>query len=130
MSPLVLRVATRYLVPLILLFSLFLLWRGHHEPGGGFVGGLVAASAFVLLALSEGPQAARRALRFEPRVWMGAGLATALAAGLAGSAAGAPLLTGLWLGKLGTPLVFDVGVYLVVAGVVLLVLLELEEARS
>jgi len=129
MSPLVLRVATRHLVPLLLLFSLFLLWRGHHEPGGGFAGGLVAASAFLLLSLAEGPEAARRALRFEPRSLVGAGLALALAAGLAGSAAGVPFLTGLWLGNLGTPLLFDAGVYLVVTGAVLLVLLELEAAR-
>jgi multicomponent Na+:H+ antiporter subunit B len=128
-SSVILRTATRYLVPLLLLFSWFLLWRGHHEPGGGFVGGLVVASAFALLAVAEGPDAARRALRLEPRSWIALGLGLALAAGLAGAAAGAPFLTGLWAGKLGTPLLFDVGVYLVVAGVVLTVLLELEDLR-
>jgi multisubunit Na+/H+ antiporter MnhB subunit len=130
-SSLILRTATRYLVPLLLLFAVFLLWRGHHEPGGGFVGGLVAATAFVLIALAEGPDAARDALRVRPSRLVPIGLATSLGAGLLALVAGRPFLTGLWAGPggvaLGTPLLFDLGVFLTVMGVVLSILLALME---
>jgi multisubunit Na+/H+ antiporter MnhB subunit len=136
-SSLILRTATRYLVPLLLLFSLFLLWRGHHEPGGGFVGGLVAATAFVMIALAEGPGAARQVLRTRPILLIPIGLATSASAGLPALLLGQPFLTGLWSKsggagalELGTPLLFDLGVYLTVLGVVLSILLALmEETR-
>jgi multisubunit Na+/H+ antiporter MnhB subunit len=129
---LILRTATRVLAPLLLLLSLFLLWRGHHEPGGGFVGGLVAASAFVLFAFADGVPAALRALRVSPVRLVPLGLATSLLAGLAGMLAGEPFLTGLWSKggagpELGTPLLFDLGVYLTVLGVVLTILFSLAE---
>jgi len=137
MTGLILRTATRYLVPLLLLFSLFLLWRGHHEPGGGFVGGLVAATAFVLVALAEGPEIARAILRLRPTLLVPLGLATSAGAGVLALLLGRPFLTGLWsksgdpdLPSLGTPLLFDLGVYLTVMGVVLAILLALmEETR-
>ena len=74
---LILRVAARVLVPLLLLFSLFMLLRGHNLPGGGFVGGLVAASAFVLYVLTAGVQASRKVLRVEPHTLLGLGLVCA-----------------------------------------------------
>jgi multisubunit Na+/H+ antiporter MnhB subunit len=130
-SSLILRTATRYLTPLLLLFSLFLLWRGHHEPGGGFVGGLVAATAFVLVALAEGPAEARRSLRVAPQRLVPLGLALSAAAGCLALATGRPFLTGLWLKAgglgVGTPLLFDLGVYVTVLGVVLAILLALME---
>jgi multicomponent Na+:H+ antiporter subunit B len=136
-SSLILRTATRYLVPLLLLFSVFLLWRGHHEPGGGFVGGLVAATAFVLIGLAEGPATARDVLRVHPSRLVPIGLAISLAAGLPALVQGRPFLTGLWsksggiaVLEVGTPLLFDVGVYVTVMGVVLAILLALmEETR-
>ena len=134
MNPLILRTATRYLVPLLVLFSLFLLWRGHHEPGGGFVGGLVGATAFVLVGLGEGPAAARRLLRVSPARIVPAGLGLSAAVGTWALLTGRPFLTGLWsdadpgqVAGLGTPLVFDLGVYLTVMGVVLSILLALME---
>ncbi len=133
MSTLILRTATRLLVPLLLLFSLFLLWRGHHEPGGGFVGGLVAATAFVLIALAQGPAIARQVLRVRPTRLVPFGLATSLTAGCLALTRSEPFLTGLWMKSadavlpLGTPLLFDLGVYLTVMGVVLAMLLALME---
>jgi multicomponent Na+:H+ antiporter subunit B len=130
----ILESAARGLLPLLLLVSLFVLLRGHNEPGGGFVGGLVAAAAVALVALASGVDAARRVLRVSPLALVGAGLSLALGAGLAGLVAGRPFLAGLWLelplpvvGKLGTPVVFDVGVYLVVVGITLTILLPLLE---
>ena len=125
-------IATRHLFPLLLLFSLFLLLRGHNAPGGGFVGGLVAAAAFGLQLLAFGGAAVRRRLRVAPHVVVGGGLLVAAVSGLPGTAAALPYLTAVWghaplLGAVGTPLLFDVGVYLVVLGVVLMMLLALSE---
>jgi multicomponent Na+:H+ antiporter subunit A len=125
--------AAHRLFPLLLLFSIFLLLRGHNAPGGGFVGGLVAAAAFALHLLAFGVASTRRVLRADPRSLIGAGLLLAGASGLVGLALGASFLSGVWggvapvVGKLGTPLCFDVGVYLVVLGVVLLMLFALSE---
>ncbi|MBX3025258.1 putative monovalent cation/H+ antiporter subunit A [bacterium] len=121
------RIATRYVFPLLLLFSIFLLLRGHDAPGGGFVGGLTAAAAFALYLLAFGTAAARQRLRVAPQALIGGGLLLAGLSGLPAMAVGQPYLTGLWAGALGTPLLFDGGVYLVVVGVVLLMLFSLAE---
>lgn len=134
MYSLILSTATRAIFPLMLLFSVFILIRGHNEPGGGFVGGLVAATAFVLYAMAYGVEKARHALRVDPRTLIAAGLAIACGAGLIGLAAGLPFMTGQWLpvplpvvGKVGTPVLFDLGVYFVVLGVVLTMVFALAE---
>ena len=65
------RTAARVLMPLLLLFAAFLLLRGHNEPGGGFVAGLVAAAAFSLYAMAYGVERAHRALLVEPLTLLG-----------------------------------------------------------
>jgi multicomponent Na+:H+ antiporter subunit B len=136
MSSLILSTTTRLLQPLLLLYSLFLLVSGHDEPGGGFAGGLVAAAAFSLYAIAHDVAAARRALRFEPSTLIAVGLLLALAIGVLPLLWGNPLLTSAWvelrpwgLGALdvGTPMLFDLGVYLVVTGVALTFVLSLAE---
>lgn len=134
MNSLILATATRAIVPLLLLFSVFLLLRGHNEPGGGFVGGLVAASTFALYAFSQGMKEARQALFVDPTLLIGLGLALAVGSAFVSVYAGLPFMTGLWrddpipiLGKLGTPFIFDVGVYFVVIGVVLTIIIPLAE---
>jgi multicomponent Na+:H+ antiporter subunit B len=135
MSPLFLRTTTRLLMPLMLMISLVLLLRGHYEPGGGFVGGLVAGASFVLFAYSEGVAEARRTLRASPMGLLAGGLLVAIASGLIGLLSGGSFLTGVWtdvrlpaIGRLGTPLLFDVGVYIVVLGTVTGILFALLEA--
>jgi multicomponent Na+:H+ antiporter subunit B len=135
MSSLILMTAARYLMPLMLLFSVYLLLRGHDGPGGGFIGGLVASTAFSLYALAYDVAQARRTLRVDPHLLIAAGLLAALAGGMLSLVFLKPFLTGLWvgrelpaLGKVGTPLLFDTGVYLVVIGVVLIIIFELAEA--
>ncbi len=130
----ILSVATRYLMPLLIVFSVFLLLRGHNEIGGGFVGGLVAAVAIVLYMIAEGVTAARDLLRVEPRVLIAFGLLVALSSAVAAWLVGQPFMTGLWwkqalpvVGKVGTPLIFDIGVYLTVMGTTLLILFTLAE---
>ncbi len=133
---LILRVAARVLVPLLLLFSLFMLLRGHSLPGGGFVGGLMAASAFVLYVLTGGVHESRRMLRVEAHTLLGAGLACAYGAGVLALVMGEPFLTSLWVDlhlplighlHLGSTLLFDIGVMLVVVGTVLLMVFSVED---
>jgi multisubunit Na+/H+ antiporter MnhB subunit len=103
------------------------------------VGGLLAASAVTLYALAFSAEAARRMLRLDPRAWIGIGLVTAIVSGMPALVFGQPFLTGRWVSvptpgfddpiKLGTPLLFDIGVYFTVLGVVLLMVLSLEEVR-
>jgi len=139
MTSLILSTAARLIVPVLLVFSLFLLLRGHDEPGGGFAGGLVASAAVVLVAIGVGTAPARRLLLVDPQVAVGSGLGIALASGLAALAVGRPVLTGLWLEvplgleitlKLGTPILFDIGVYLVVAGATTGIVLGLIEQQA
>jgi multicomponent Na+:H+ antiporter subunit B len=131
MNSLILRTATRFLMPLLLLFALFLLLRGHNEPGGGFVGGLVVAAAFVLYAISAGVPASRRALLVHPSTLLSVGLLVALASALPALVVGRPFMSALWTEvggtAIGTPLVFDVGVFLAVIGVVLTIVFTLAE---
>ncbi|MGE0444035.1 MAG: Na+/H+ antiporter subunit B [Vicinamibacterales bacterium] len=125
--------ATRLLMPLMLLFALFLLLRGHNEPGGGFVGGLVAAAAFALHALGYGVASARRTLRVTPHTLLGVGLLVALASGLPATLVGQPYLTAQWALDpiaIGTPVLFDLGVFLVVTGVVLMMVFTLAEEEA
>ena len=124
------RTAARLLMPLLLVFSVFLLLRGHNEPGGGFVGGLVAAAAFALYAIAFGVRRARQALLVRPMTLLGAGLLIALLSGMPAVLRGQPFLTASWLSgpvPLGTPAVFDLGVFLVVAGVALMMIFTLAE---
>jgi multicomponent Na+:H+ antiporter subunit B len=130
----ILATAVRYLLPLQLLFAFFVLARGHNEPGGGFIAGLVVAAAFALYAIAEDVAAVRAIMRFSPRTFIAAGLLVALASTLPALLANKPFMTGLWssvqipvIGKLGTPFLFDVGVFLTVVGVTLLIILSLME---
>lgn len=127
MSSLILRAATRVLMPLLLLFALFMLLRGHNEPGGGFVAGLVVAAAFALQAFAFGVPAARRAMVVDPERLLGIGLLVALFTGLSSLVADRPFLTSLWWGGLGSPMLFDIGVFLVVIGVALTMTFTLAE---
>ena len=136
MPSLILKTATRLLVGLILTFSVYLLMRGHNEPGGGFAAALVAGTGFALFAIAEGPAVVRRALRIAPQKIAMSGLSLALTSGLAAIAVGRPFLTGMWwiwerkqdsALAIGTPLFFDIGVFLAVLGTILTLILALEE---
>jgi multicomponent Na+:H+ antiporter subunit B len=136
MTSSILQTATRLLMPLLLLFAVFLLLRGHNQPGGGFVGGLVVAASFVLYSIAFSVDAARRALLVRSSTLLGIGLLIALVSGLPAVALGQPFMTSMWttiaLGSktldVGTPLVFDIGVFLAVIGVVLTIVFTLAEA--
>ncbi len=123
------------LTALMLIASLFILLRGHNAPGGGFIGGLVAAAAFALHAAAFGPKAVRRAVKVSPLSVAAFGLSAACVAGLFSALAGMPFMTGLWIElhlfgiavPLSTVMLFDAGVYLVVVGAVTAIALAVEE---
>lgn len=132
-SPL-LSASTVLLMPLLLVYSIYLLISGHNSPGGGFVGGMIAAAAFALYSVAYSVERARHALRIPPHQLIAIGLLIAMSSGLIGLFQGSQFLTGIWsdtavpaIGKLGTPLMFDVGVYTVVLGVMLQIVFALAE---
>ena len=136
MPSLILRTVARSMLPILILFSIFLLLRGHNLPGGGFAGGLVAAAAIILQYVAYDAQSARRILRVDPRTLLPLGLGLALLSALAPMAWGLPLMTSRFVHialpgggaiDLGSPAIFDLGVYLVVVGVTLLIVLSLAE---
>lgn len=126
MSPqsLILDVLSRLLYPMMLLAAIVILLRGHNEPGGGFIGGMVAVSATALLAVARGREAAQRALPLAPLALAAGGVLLGLLSGLPGMFAGHAYMTHLWatlpLGftdfKVSTVLVFDIGVFFAVWG--------------
>jgi multisubunit Na+/H+ antiporter MnhB subunit len=137
MPSLILKTATRLLVGLILTFAVYLLLRGHNAPGGGFAAALVAGTGFALFAIAEGPAVVRQALHINPQKIAMGGLALAIGSGLAAPLMGRPFLTGIWWSSksaqpgqlaIGTPLLFDVGVFLAVLGTILTLILALEES--
>lgn len=133
MSSLILRTASRFLLILLCQFSIFLLLRGHNEPGGGFVGGLVLAAALTLYAIAYDVQAIQRFMPCRTQTIIGLGLLLGGFSGVLSLMMGQPFMTGQWahlevMGlemHLGTPLLFDIGVYLVVVGVVLIIIMSL-----
>jgi len=127
------RTAVTWMTPLLIFMSIVLLFRGHNEPGGGFLGGLVAGAGLVLrrLASADHPLHAGR----KPMLYIAAGVCTALVSTLPAVFLQRTFMEGVWIGslwlplvgktKFGTPFLFDIGVYLVVVGVCLLILTRL-----
>lgn len=135
MNTVIFRTIAPILAAIMLVFSVFVLLRGHNEPGGGFIGGLIAASAIAIYGIAAGVKQVRRALIVDPLGIAGFGVFIAGFAGLLSLGYNVPYLTGLWKTlyfenteiSLSTPLVFDIGVYLVVLGAISAVALALEE---
>jgi multicomponent Na+:H+ antiporter subunit B len=171
MNTLILGTAIRLLIPVFQLFSLYILFRGHNHPGGGFIGGLVGSIAFIFYGMAYGSKHGihaffnvwffienkadyrrrtrlyyhsrrrnalisrttgrrekwqKRVYRLEPMYLIGLGLLLATSSGLFGMLVQGPYMSALWmdfylplLGRPGTPILFDVGVYLLVMGVVM-----------
>lgn len=131
MKSLILVTGARLIVPLFLVFSLYVLLRGHNAPGGGFIGGLIAACGFAIHAFASGVAEARRALRVDPRTLGTLGLVFALIAGLMALPLGLAPFAGIWVDiggyKVSNILLFDIGVYLAVVGGILALIFALEE---
>ncbi len=126
----------RGMMPILLLFSLNLLLRGHNQPGGGFVGGLVASISIILMTLAYGADKVRERLRIDFLRAMFVGLIFAVSAGIIGLVLGVVYLDAQWwkpviegIGKLelGTPVLFDIGVYIVVFSVTSSIVMAMAE---
>ncbi len=133
---LILDVVVRLVFHSALLLGLFLLFTGHNRPGGGFVGGLVAGAALGLRYVAGGIDEVRDVLPVRPWTLLGAGLVTATGTAMVPLAFGRQLLEHgsadlhlplLGVAHLTTTLLFDVGVALVVVGMVLLLLVAFGE---
>ncbi|ETK41266.1 MAG: monovalent cation/H+ antiporter subunit A [Pseudomonadales bacterium RIFCSPLOWO2_12_60_38] len=127
-------VLVRLLLPIALVVSFYLFMRGHNQPGGGFVAGLVMSVAFILQYMVAGTQWVEAQMSLRPMRWMGFGLLSATLTGLGALFAGYPFLTThTWhfslplLGDIhiASALFFDVGVYAMVVGSTLLMLTAL-----
>jgi multicomponent K+:H+ antiporter subunit A len=134
-QPLLLRVAASVVLPLALVFSVYIFMRGHNLPGGGFIAGLITAVALVVQFMAVGQARAELVLRAGRGrrfvIWIGAGLGIAGLTGLGAFVWGRPFLTSAFghpvVGVLGelplaTAALFDLGVYLTVVGATLLTL--------
>ncbi len=160
MKSLILETATRLVALLMMVVAIFMLLRGHNAPGGGFIGGLIAATAFALYSIAYGVDMTQRALRVQPATLVAIGLLLALVSGVMALAIDDEPFTGLWLFvefgsgigvdeeapthgvghdasghsegglPLSTVLMFDTGVFLVVLGTVLSVLFTLEREEG
>lgn len=135
MKSIILRTAANYLLPLLLLFAVFILLRGHYLPGGGFVGGLVAAIAFVLHAFANGTERTQKFLSYHPGYMIPLGLSVSVISALVPMYFGQSFFTALWLqdpipviGMVGTALFFDIGVFMVVIGVTLTIIFTIAES--
>jgi multicomponent Na+:H+ antiporter subunit A len=131
---LVLEVATRIIFPLIMLLSAYFFFAGHNTPGGGFAGGLTAGLALVLRYLAGGRYELGETLPFDAGKILGAGLGLSAGTAAASLLLGAPVLSSaliqvdlpvLGTVKFVTALFFDLGVYLIVVGLVLDILRSL-----
>lgn len=138
MDSLIPRLIARLATPLILALALYLFLRGHHNPGGGFIAGLIAASALVLQAVVGGRQAGIRYFPVPGWVLIGLGLAFAAGTGIASMVLAKPFLTHFFgpvhLGELevelATAQLFDLGVFLVVVGTTQSVILNIAGDRD
>jgi multicomponent K+:H+ antiporter subunit A len=141
--PLMLRVIARLVLPLALVVSAYVFWRGHNLPGGGFIAGLITAVALVLQYMALGEQRAdallhaARGARFVR--WIGIGLAIAALTGIGAFVFGRPYLTSAYAGlelpvlgyvPLATAGLFDLGVYVTVVGATMLMLAALAGASK
>lgn len=137
--PVQLHVITRIVAFIILTFSLYLFFAGHNNPGGGFIGGLMTAAALVLLFVSFDIKTIKRVIPFNYAKIIASGLLLAVLTGMVGMVLGYPFLKQFFdyfqlpfLGEteLATALPFDLGIYLVVVGFTLLVILTIAEDDS
>lgn len=134
----ILQIAEKYLRWLFLIFAVFALFRGHSLPGGGFIGGLMAAMAFVFRGLAYSADEVYQSMRIKPETYLVIGFTAVILSFIPGIIAGKTFFEGVWLNvdlgllgvlKLGTPLLFDIGIFMVVIGVTVLFLFSLKRSE-
>lgn len=128
MNAYLLQIAEKYVRWFLMAIALIALFRGHNLPGGGFIGGLLAALSVVFRGLAFNPEYAREKLLISPDRYLGFGLIFIILSLVPSLIFSEPFMTGYWLKirlttdivlKLGTPFLFDIGVFFIVIGVTL-----------
>lgn len=135
MKSLILKTAILILIPIFGLFSLYLLFRGHDYSGGGFIGALTISIIIVFHAMIFGSHPTIQRFRLNSMFLIATGLLLAAASGMASLLTKDPYLSAIWfqlpvIGKMGTPIFFDIGVYTVVIGIVLKITFSLIEEKK
>jgi multicomponent K+:H+ antiporter subunit A len=123
-----------WMFPVVIVAAVYMFLRGHDLPGGGFIAGITMSLAFILQYMAGGTRWVEERLRILPVLWIGWGLLLALLTGLGAMALGAPFLTSAfayaeipWIGRvpMATALLFDLGVFALVVGATILMLIAL-----
>jgi multisubunit Na+/H+ antiporter MnhB subunit len=134
MRTIILSTAIKALLPIFILLSVYVFFRGHGQPGGGFIAALIASIGFILHMMAFGIAETERKYRLNTFILIGSGLISAVLAALIPLLLGQHFLEGMWvpfsiplIGKVGTPTLFDLGVYLLVIGVILKITFNLFE---
>ncbi|MCR8657422.1 Na(+)/H(+) antiporter subunit B [Paenibacillus endoradicis] len=131
-----LQTATKILVFIIMTFSIYVLFAGHNNPGGGFIGGLITASALILLYIAFDLQSVRDIIPVDFKKLAATGVLIALLTGVASLVLNVPFLSQAYtyvdlpfLGKteLATAMIFDLGVYLAVLGTTMTIITSISE---
>lgn len=134
MNSIVLQIAARYVRVILVIFALIALLRGHNHPGGGFIGGLLAAMSVIYYGFAYNHSELKKKMKIRPDGYIALGIALILLSIIPGLLQGQAMMQGFWLRvplpgseelKLGTPLLFDAGVFFAVVGVTLLFLIAL-----
>ena len=136
MQSIILKKVSKLLLGISLILAVFFLLRGHHKPGGGFIGGILASAGFIFYAMIHGTKAVEKLIRVNTRFVMALGLTLAVTAFFIPVLLGQAPMTGIWVtlspfpgmeAHLGTPLLFDLGVFFVVLGVILSIIFSIME---
>lgn len=132
----ILQTATKVIVFIVLIFGVYVFFSGHHEPGGGFIGGLITASAIVLLLMAFDVKTVRDNLPVDFKLVGAAGILIMILSGAVSMLFGEAFLFQTFTEvdlpvfgptELATAVLFDVGVYLAVAGTALTIILSISE---
>jgi multicomponent Na+:H+ antiporter subunit B len=136
MNSVILQIAAKYLKWLLLAFAVLALFRGHNHPGGGFIGGMMAGLAIVYKGFAYNTFQVKEELKDRPERYIALGLLAILLSFLPSVLMNETLMTGVW-GilplpfseglKLGSPFLFDVGVFFIVIGVTLMFVFSLTQ---
>lgn len=136
MISLILNRIARVVIHILILFSIFLLFKGHNEPGGGFIAGLMASVSIVLIYITYDIETVKKFMPVSYPAMIALGLTFAAGMGLGGVVLGYPFLTQTFdyfqiplIGEieLATALIFDIGVFLTVVGATLLIISSIGE---
>jgi multicomponent Na+:H+ antiporter subunit B len=138
MNSVILQIASKYVRWLMVIFSIIILLRGHNYPGGGFIGGLLAGLSIAYKGFAFTPELAKEQIKIKPDSFIGVGLLFIVGSFLPSFFMNTGFMNGIWVTiplpftegiKLGSPFIFDIGVFFTVIGVTLLFLFSLTREK-